>query len=84
MFLHLGSDIAVSLNDIIYIGNYKSINAVINREFIGNAAGQNLIINIAAKTPKSYILTKDKVYLSAIASVTLKKRAENIFYNEEF
>lgn len=83
MFLHLGSDIVVALNEILYIGDYKSINAVINREFIENAAAQNNILNIATKTPKSYIVTNDKVYLSAIASMTLKKRAGNIFYSEE-
>ena len=42
----------------------------------------NSIIDISGNQPKSFIVTKYKVYLSAISSMTLRKRADNLFYNE--
>jgi len=79
MFLHLGSDTAVSLDDVIFIGDCRSLPVPVKTAFFENA-NERQVANIAMKSPKSYIVTKDKVYLSAIASITLKKRAENIFY----
>jgi hypothetical protein len=84
MFLHLGSDVAVALSSVIYIGDCKTFSTGTNREFLLKAAKNKKIVDVAYKQPKSYVVTEDKIYLSAIASTTLKKRAENIFYNEEF
>lgn len=83
MFLHLGSDIVVALDDIISINDYKSFRSVVNREFIKKTKTKNSIIDISENDPKSFVVTKSKVYLSAISSLTLKKRADNLFYNEE-
>lgn len=83
MFLHLGSDIVVALVDIISINDYKSFRSVVNREFIKKMKSKNFIIDISENDPKSFVVTKSKVYLSAISSLTLKKRADNLFYNED-
>lgn len=84
MFLHLGSDIAVAIDDVISINDYKSFRSVINREFIKKMRSKKKIIDVSDQKPKSFIVTASKVYLSAISSVTLKKRAENLFYNEDY
>ncbi|WP_110954554.1 extracellular matrix regulator RemB [Anaerosinus massiliensis] len=83
MFLHLGSDIVVALDDIISINDYKSFRSVVNREFIKKTKTKNTIVDISENDPKSFVVTKSKVYLSAISSLTLKKRADNLFYNED-
>jgi hypothetical protein len=83
MFLHLGSDIVVALVDIVSINDYKSFRSVVNREFIKKMKSKNFIIDISENDPKSFVVTKSKVYLSAISSLTLKKRADNLFYNED-
>jgi extracellular matrix regulatory protein B len=83
MFLHLGSDIVVALIDIVSINDYKSFRSVVNREFIKKMKSKNFIIDISENDPKSFVVTKSKVYLSAISSLTLKKRADTLFYNEE-
>ncbi len=83
MFLHLGSDIVVALIDIVSINDYKSFRSVVNREFIKKMKSKNFIVDISENDPKSFVVTKSKVYLSAISSLTLKKRADNLFYNED-
>jgi len=83
MFLHLGSDIVVALIDIVSINDYKSFRSVVNREFIKKMKSKNFIIDISENDPKSFVVTKSKVYLSAISSLTLKKRADTLFYNED-
>lgn len=83
MFLHLGSDIVVALIDIVSINDYKSFRSVVNREFIKKMKSKNFIIDISENDPKSFVVTKTKVYLSAISSLTLKKRADTLFYNED-
>ena len=83
MFLHLGSDIVVALIDIVSINDYKSFRSVVNREFIKKMKSKNFIIDISENDPKSFVVTKSKVYLSAISSLTLKKRADNLFYTED-
>ncbi len=82
MFLHLGSDTVVALEDVISINDYKLSRSVINRDFIQQMKDTNSIIDISGNQPKSFIVTKYKVYLSAISSMTLRKRADNLFYNE--
>ena len=80
MFLHLGSDVAVAIEDIISINDYKTFRSVVNREFIKKMRSKKKIVDVANQNPKSFIVTDSKVYLSAISSITLKKRAENIFF----
>lgn len=83
MFLHLGADIVVALGDVISINDYKSFRSVVNREFIKRMRMKKNIVDISENTPKSFVVTNSKVYLSAISSLTLKKRADNLFYNED-
>lgn len=80
MFLHLGADAVVALQDIISIHDYKGAKSVISREFMKKAHGKKNIIDVSDNRPKSFIVTSAHVYLSAISSLTLKKRAENLYY----
>lgn len=83
MFLHLGADTVVALEDIISINDYKSFRSVVNREFIKKMRNKKNIVDVSEQNPKSFVVAKHRVYLSAISSTTLKKRADLSFYNEE-
>lgn len=83
MFLHLGSDTVVALDEVVLINDYKTVRSIANREFLEKVRSQNRIVDVASNSPKSFVVTKEKVYLSAISSVTLKKRAGNLLYSED-
>ena len=78
MFLHLGSDISVALKDVIAINDYSYLKTV-NEEFLKNMKSKKFIIDISDNDPKSFVITDKKIYLSAISSITLKKRADNLY-----
>lgn len=77
MFLHLGADLVVPLRDVIAITDLKSGKSNINKEFLDRLQDEKKVIDISEKNPKSLIITQTTVYLSAISSLTLKKRANN-------
>ena len=78
MFLHLGSDVSVALKDVIAINDYSYLKTI-NKEFLKNMRSKKFIIDISENDPKSFVITDKKIYLSAISSVTLKKRADNLY-----
>ena len=78
MFLHLGSDVSVALKDVIAINDYSYLKTI-NKEFLKNMRSKKFIIDISENYPKSFVITDKKIYLSAISSVTLKKRADNLY-----
>ena len=75
MFLHLGADMVVPLRDVIIITDFKSGKSSINKEFLERMKDEKKVIDVSEKNPKSFIVTEKIVYLSAISSLTLKKRA---------
>ena len=78
MFLHLGSDVSVALKDVVAINDYSYLKTI-NKEFLKNMRSKKFIIDISENDPKSFVITDKKIYLSAISSVTLKKRADNLY-----
>lgn len=77
MFLHLGADMVVSLRDVISITDLKTVRSGINQEFLKKMREENKILDVSENDPKCFIITTSKIYLSAISSLTLKKRANN-------
>lgn len=75
MFLHLGADTVVPLRDVIAITDLKSIKSGINDEFLKVMNEENMITDVSEGNAKSFVVTDRMVYLSAISSSTLKKRA---------
>jgi hypothetical protein len=75
MFLHLGADMVVPLRDVISITDLKSARSGINKDFIKKMRDEKKVFDVSENDPKSFIITTNKVYLSAISSLTLKKRA---------
>lgn len=75
MFLHIGSDIEVTQEDIIAIIN---VNSIEYSKILQNSDEDLNVFKISEDKPKSIIfLNKDnktKIYLSPISSSTLQKR----------
>ena len=80
MVLHLGADVVVPLKEVIAIFDIKDANSPVNRSFLQTMREEGMTFDVSEGNPKSFVLTDKKVYLSAISSLTLKKRAENVYY----
>lgn len=75
MFLHLGADTVVPLRTVIAITDLKAARSNINSDFIKNMRANKKIIDVSENQAKSFVITDKAIYLSAISSLTLKKRA---------
>lgn len=80
MYLHLGSDYMIKNSEIVAIFNLKDAESDIYKEYISKYAAKYEIID-ASEGEEFYscVLTENKIYLSAISSLTLKKRLEEGF-----
>lgn len=78
MFLHLGSDVMVPVKDVLAIYDHKTIEREENRECFNQMKQDKKAIRIGSEEIKSYVVTDDKIYLSVISSLTLKKRAQSV------
>lgn len=78
MYLHIGNDIILKKENILFILDYENFNEnKICKEFYEKIEKRN-ITDISKKKPKSIIITKEndiiKAYISNISSNTLGKR----------
>ncbi|WMJ21792.1 DUF370 domain-containing protein [Paludicola sp. MB14-C6] len=80
MYLHLGQEIVVKLDNVIGIFDLeKSSLSKDTKHFLSNATKKNQVITVSYEMPKSFVVCCDKnvtkVYISQISCATLKKRA---------
>ena len=81
MYIHIGEDLNIRAKDIISILDKESANqSSLVREFLKQQSER--VINLSKNPYKSVIITYDKVYLSPIASGTLKKRSNQMSIHE--
>ncbi|MCX7779366.1 MAG: DUF370 domain-containing protein [Negativicutes bacterium] len=66
------------MKKVISIADIKSVKAGIDNEFLKRVRKANKVIDVSEGHPKSFVVTDDYVYFSAISSMTLKKRAGSI------
>ena len=75
MYLHIGDDILVHTDEIVAILDKKLLDSSpILEEFLQQKA--EITLHLAKKSIKSIVVTTKYVYYSPLASVTLKKRAQ--------
>lgn len=80
MYLHLGSDCMVKNSEIIAIFNLRDQQSNIYKDYIEKYKDRYRIIDLSdGNSFASCIVTADTIFLSAISSVTLKKRLEDGF-----
>ncbi len=83
MYLHLGQDTVVKMEEII--GIFDMDNTTISkhtRGFLADAQKAGRVFNVSPELPKSFIVCRDKngnetVYISQISAATLRGRAKN-------
>ena len=82
MYLHIGGDVDLRSEEIVFICDMDNATASpITRAALRIAEQEGRLFNAAEDLPKSFILCADgTVYLSQLNSVTLLRRAENETY----
>ncbi len=77
MFLHIGGDLVLPFSSIISIHDIRIFSEGVNREYIEKLDRQGRLVHLKdkEKVPKAAVVTDEAVYLSAISSLTLKRRA---------
>ena len=83
MFLHLGSDFSIAVRDIVSIHEYGGFSMSINQSFLRRLREQGKVRDLSFGKPKSVVVTKACVYISAISSLTLKRRTSRSFHIDE-
>jgi extracellular matrix regulatory protein B len=80
MYLHLGQNTVIKLNEIIGIFDLEtSTISKTTRNYLANAQKAGRVINVSMEMPKSFVLCCGKngkiiVYITQISSSTLLKR----------
>jgi len=83
MFLHLGSDTIIPLREVIAMVDMKAARAPVNAPFLDFAASRGRVTDVTDGPAKTVVLTDRGVFLSAISSLTLKKRANKLIIAED-
>ncbi|MEG2173946.1 MAG: DUF370 domain-containing protein [Oscillospiraceae bacterium] len=83
MYLHLGQDIVVRLNDVIGIFDIETASTGrVTRKFLARAEQKLLITNVSSELPKSFVVCQGddglRIYISQISTSTLRKRADYV------
>ncbi|KIL49192.1 extracellular matrix regulator RemB [Jeotgalibacillus soli] len=77
MYIHIGEDAMVRMGDIVAIMDAQSLEASqIMERFLKD--NDSAIVDLCRNGCKSIIITDFKIYLSPLASATLKKRTEKM------
>jgi len=74
-YFHLGSDVTVCNDDIIGIFDIErtTVNKAVN-EFLKVCQKSGKIYYVSLDLPKSFVVAQDKVYVTNVSTLTLKKR----------
>ncbi|MGN0545234.1 MAG: extracellular matrix regulator RemB [Acutalibacteraceae bacterium] len=84
MYLHLGQDKVVNMNEIIGIFDLDtSTVSKATRDYLAKAEKDGIVTNVCTDLPKSFIVCEDRngkvqVYISQISSSTLLKRTQYV------
>ena len=77
MLLFIGGKTTISAEIIIAIVDYDYFSDGLNKEYIDKEWQDKKVIDATdGSMKKSLIITSDKIYISSIAALTLKKRAD--------
>ena len=80
MYLHLGQDVVVKMEQVVGIVDMEnSTVSKITRQYLANATKQGRVVNVSMEMPKTFVVCSDRehritVYISQISASTLRKR----------
>ncbi len=81
-YIHLGSDVSVYSKDIIGIFDIEKTTVIKSvNDFLSVSQKKGQIYYCSLDMPASFIVTEDKVYVTNVSTLTLKKRINN--FNEK-
>jgi regulator of extracellular matrix RemA (YlzA/DUF370 family) len=76
MFLHIGGDTVVAMEEMVAILDMDATKREPTQELLGFAADEKMVVHIGRRgREKSIVLTSDRIYLSPISVATLLKRS---------
>ena len=77
MYINIGEEYVIKEKDIIAVFDMdKATVGKITRDYLNAAQKSGKIIYAGYDLPKSFIVTKDKVYISPLNTATVLKRAQ--------
>ncbi len=76
MYINIGEDFVLKTEDItgIFDMDKTTVNKA-TRDFLAKAQKENRVVLTSYELPKSFIVAKDKIYISPLNTSTLLKRA---------
>lgn len=79
MYIHLGNNTVVNVNDVVAIIDIDNTTTSKNtRDFLAKAQNEGQVINVSDELPKSAVICRykdeTKVYISQISPITLQGR----------
>lgn len=77
MYIHIGENQVVSSDKIVMIFDYKGSTSVIMQDFMERQ--KERFVQLTSGEIKSMIVTEKEIYLSPLATSTLKKRAKSLY-----
>ncbi len=85
LFLSVSQGISVDTDSIIGIFDMDtSTMSPSTRSFLRASQSKNSLVSDVRDIPKSFVVTKDKTYLSQLASQTLGERTQKTFSQRNF
>ena len=80
MYLHLGNEVTIRTRDLIGVFDLDSATVSKDtKEFLRRCEDNDMVTNVSSDLPKSFVLCRYngeiQAFISAISSMTLKKRA---------
>ena len=84
MYLHLGQDTVVNINNIVGIFDIENTTVTKNtKEFLNKSTKDGKVINVSEDMPRSFIVcienNTEVIYISQISVTTLRKRSFTMF-----
>ena len=77
MYLHLGSDVSVHINDIIGIFDIEKVTVQkYMNDYLSYCQKNGKIYYVSLDMPKSIIVCSDTVYISNVSCLTLRRRSD--------
>ncbi len=77
MYINIGEEFVLKTQDItgIFDMDKTTVNKA-TRDFLARAQKENRVVLTSYELPKSFIISKDKIYISPLNTSTLLKRAD--------
>lgn len=79
MFLHIGGNITVRADDVVGIFDIEACSVSrITADFLNSCQKKGVVEYASQDMPKSFIVTKEKMYISNVSHRTVVRRAREL------